>query len=56
MNDKGIQNQNRQSPGPRHLDSPRPDPYRQTSAGVWETVTNQPVPRDKNLNSGKVVI
>ena len=23
-------------------DSPRPDPYRQTTAGVWDTVTNQP--------------
>ena len=27
-------------PGPGHLDSPRPDPCRQTSAGVWETVTH----------------
>ena len=29
-------NNKRHSPGPRHLDSPRPDPYRQTSTGVWE--------------------
>ena len=28
-----------------HLDSPRPGPSRQTSTGVWETVTNQLVPR-----------
>ena len=26
------QNQKRHLPRPRHLDSPRPDPYRQTSA------------------------
>ena len=27
-------------PGPRYLDSPRPGPDGQTSAGVWETVAN----------------
>ena len=32
----------RHSPEPRHLDSPRPAPYRKTSVGVWETLNGKP--------------
>ena len=53
--DRGHQNNNnnnnkRHSPGHRHLDSPRPDPCRQTSAGVQEPFTNQNSPCQNSKN------